>query len=119
MPTNCERMTVKQVAEKVYGPIPDGATLHIGYGDCMGGRNIHLTVDIKNPRTDETTIFKTRVWLSGIPFKEIKPRWLKGQTVEYVDGPDISDRPASSFVGFFGKEFDEAVLEFRTNVLES
>jgi len=27
----------------------------------------------------------------------------------YVEGPDISDRPATSFIGFFDKKYDEVV----------
>ena len=87
-------MTVKQVAEKVYGPIPEGATLHPAFEDD-DGRFISLC-------------FKHDYYVSCIydspPFWRMCPR-------TDANGPDISDRPATSFVGFFGKEFDDAVRQ--------
>lgn len=115
-------MTVKQVAEKVYGPIPDGVTLHIGCGDCMDGENVHLTVDIKKHLDNHYSVLRTMVWKAWSNDKLIKgycrytsfgaetaPGWFKQEKTQYLIGPDISDRDASAFLGFFGKEFDDAV----------
>ncbi len=91
MPTNCERMTVKQVAEKVYGPIPDGATLYELPTFDNPNSDAELCICVELPRCYA----------------------LRGGEMELFFanqiGPDISDRPASSFVGFFGKEFDQEI----------
>lgn len=34
--------------------------------------------------------------------------WVERQ--EFPDTPDISDRPASAFLGFFGEEYDKVVM---------
>jgi hypothetical protein len=36
------------------------------------------------------------------------PQWCEDQHLGVL-GPDITDRPASAFLGFFGKEYDRVV----------
>lgn len=95
-------MTVKQVAEKVYGPIPDGATLHIGRVYVCDGETFGLSHCVPSLPIHEN-IFT--VYDNPMPTE-----WTE-TAADDVIGPDISDRPAASFVGFFGKEFDDAVVQ--------
>lgn len=90
-------MTVKQAFEKAYGPLPEGATCHAGFFDHAGDVLIRPTI-----RWAED--FET---LAASP---LDGRFGPGS--EHIDAfdPDISDRPASAFVGFFGSEYDNAVL---------
>lgn len=86
-------MTVKQVAEKVYGPIPAGATLYELPAFGNPNADAELCVCVELPRAYALREGRWELFFAN------------------VTGPDISDRPASSFVGFFGKEFDDAVRQ--------
>lgn len=84
------RMTIRQAFEALYGPIPEGATCHIGTCRCYGG-------------TTTPAIYN-----DGRISVAYTDRW---ETIRLhdIESPDISDRPAYEFRGFFGTEFDELV----------
>lgn len=87
-------VTAKQAFERAYGPIPEGATCHIGVDECLAV-DIYPTVYVP---------FYDRV-IHGKP---------GGFEIVYNGkpaGPDISDRPASAFIGFFDEAYDNAVRE--------
>jgi len=66
-------LTVRQVVEEAFGPVPEGATVHVAHPDTYDKDPAYQL-----PGTNDWRCF----------------------------GPDISDRPASSFIGFFGEDFD-------------
>lgn len=86
---------VREVFERAYGAIPDGATCHVASQDS-GGTYIAPYV--------------------GVPtFKRVmevdKGVWKVVMYIEFSDlfGPDISDRDAEAFRGFFGDDYDAAL----------
>jgi hypothetical protein len=87
-------MTVREAFSLAFGPMPDGATCHIGNHDrdCEIDATI---VDPSRPRWSLTFNFGT---------------WNNDDAYEFPTGPDISDRPASAFLGFFGAEYDAVVI---------
>lgn len=91
-------MTVREAFEKAYGQLQKGVTCHIGHwaGPSMTGWMMEPTIKPE-----------------GISWPQALSRrkWGNSDIYEYVIGPDISDRPASAFLGFFGKEYDDVVNE--------
>lgn len=95
-------MTVRQVFEKAYGPLPRDTTgCYIGaYGDVQ---------DIK-PRfrpTIKVDDYELRF------FDSSTGKWVVITTDSEPIGPAICLRTGSSFRGFFGKEFDDIIEEER------
>jgi hypothetical protein len=88
-------MTVKQAFEKAFGPIPEGATCHIGCRDMY----TNIEVDACYRHIGET--FFLNVHNKFVRFCD-----------HFAFGPDISHRPASAFLGFFGGEYDRVVEEW-------
>ncbi len=92
-------MTVREAFEKAWRAVPEGATCHIGTmgrGPTKSGWRISPTY-----YSGECS------WPATIAYGV----WSKNHTYEYPIGPDISDRPASAFLGFFGDEYDRVVAE--------
>ena len=89
-------MTVREAFSKAYGEVPDGATCHIGTEDSA---TLCIYPTYYHP-------FYQRVMSVGMsPDGE---SWgISHHSLAY--GPDISDRLASEFVGFFGGDFDKVV----------
>lgn len=89
-------MTVREAFSLAFGPVPDGAECFVAdeegvWAICMVGKN-KLTADTEAMRwCDEGETGTSR--RPYFPF-----------------GPDISDRPAEAFLGFFGDEYDKVVL---------
>lgn len=100
-------MTVREIFSKAFGEVPEGATCHIGsrseYDDCE-----HI-----EPVVCGSSRIIAERWSDGL---------LQWEPIVYFDGtepdhgkwdspfgPDISDRPAESFRGFFGAEYDNCL----------
>lgn len=92
-------MTVREAFEKAYGPVPEGATCHVANGYPYEGAAIVPTYCIRGK------VFEAR------PYRGEELQWVKRLDDQYEEGPDISDRPASAFLGFFGPEYDRVVAE--------
>lgn len=88
------QMTVREAFEKAYGSIPEGATCHVGY-TYFDQTRIRATHGHNG--NVYTHIDELHVW-QGDNFDN-----------EVVIEPDISDRPAEAFRGFFGPEYDEVL----------
>jgi hypothetical protein len=92
-------VTVREAFEKAYGPIPEGATCHIG------------TMEHGSPergwRISATYYGGGDSWPASVGFKV----WSKNHAYKYPIGPDLSDRQAHWFLGFFGPEYDRVVAE--------
>lgn len=88
-------MTVREAFEKAYGPMPEGATCHIGADCCNRGWSGGATI---------VNVDGIRGWCGS--------RWgHAGGHYPEPYGPDISDRLAEAFLGFFGGEYDRVVEE--------
>lgn len=86
-------MTVREAFERAFGPIPEGATCHIGYSPPM-----------------ETYVLP--VFAMGDKIFAKFPFWKSWGDVEgQLIAPDISNRLAESFRNFFGPEFDKILDE--------
>lgn len=102
-------MTVRECFEKTFGPIPDGATCHIG------------TEVYQWPIRDacERAIHPTYAEINLHSPSELN-KWHphNGDWDWHPFGPDISDRPAESFRGFFGVAYDAALDEAKGEAQE-
>lgn len=87
-------MIVKTAFSKAFGSMPDDATCHVGTQDCDG-----------------TIIWPT--YYTRYYDRVMQADNGKWQPCAFADvfGPDISSRPASAFLGFFGEKYDQAVEE--------
>jgi hypothetical protein len=94
-------ITVRSAAERAFGPIPEGATIHIGHS-----YNTH------NP---EFGGFVESAYLT--PIMVVNGEWPRElarthSCHEFPIGPDISNEPCIPFFReIFGAEFDAAVKE--------
>lgn len=88
-------MTVREAFSKAFGPVPDGATCHVAYCYFTELRVAPVYLHNCNVYTTVSTMMDDQVW-QGMHFDG-----------ERVFGPDISDRLAESFRGFFGAEYDK------------
>ena len=101
-------MTIREAFSKLYGEIPEDATCHIGYEEPYDSYIIFRPIiKVRHPLTRKAS-YKLMEGFGG--------RWMDVGFMPYMDGfcavgPDLSDRPASAFLGFFGKEFDDFVEE--------
>lgn len=91
-------MTVKEAFCKAFGEVPEGATCHIGCDYGYDGYRI-IVYEIHG------LLYYHQYKCPGYP----DGGWMIEEEAHGAHGPDISDRPAESFIGFFGAEFD-AVL---------
>jgi hypothetical protein len=91
-----EMKTVREVFSKAFGEVPEGATCHIGSQDCAG---IYIGATHYVP-------FYKRMMDAD------KDKWVVSCT-EDLYGPDISNRDAEAFRGFFGSEYDQALDELK------
>lgn len=87
-------MKVREAFERAFGPpTKDAYTCHVGHDE---GDNSYFLPTIQH-----------------IGFKAIlywdEVEWMVEHNANNVVGPDISDRPAGAFLGFFGDEFDSIV----------
>ena len=82
---------VREVFERAYGPVPDGATCHVGYSVPCEGVSICAAYDVEgrcySSRGDDWEAF----------------------SFDESEGPDISDRDAEAFRGFFDAAYDAAL----------
>jgi hypothetical protein len=87
-------MTVREAFSKAFGEVPEGATCHIAVSHEYEGSTIAATTVV-----------------DGV----VRYRYPQKIWGDYVAtggepcGPDISDRPAGAFVGFFGEAYDRVV----------
>jgi hypothetical protein len=98
-------VTVKEVFDKAYGKVPEGAT-------------IHTAIDWEN---FENKNFRYGVQLAGSTPRDCLCYWEPDdeEWVEYdllmETSPDISNRDGWAFRGFFSKAYDEALCELTGN----
>lgn len=94
-------MTVREAFSADYGPVSVVATCHVGFW---------WGPDHNSPFTLGPTI-RDPGEAEGWPecWDDITERWSASMALEFPLGPDISDRPASSFLGFFGEAYDQIV----------
>lgn len=91
-------MTVREAFSLAFGPVPDGATCHVGYWEGQGAGPVDHQVP---SATIANCPPGTRVGDGGA--------WLsRGKDFGGI-GPDISDRQAEAFLGFFGEAYDRVV----------
>jgi hypothetical protein len=95
-------MTVKQAFEKAFGPIPEGATCHIGYST-----------------TSDAIVITPIYELGSNVFHASGEPMVNGKNYRYyAECPDISDQPATAFykdktgITFFGEIYDRVVEEW-------
>ena len=86
-------MTVREAFSLAYGDVPEGATCHFAHDGFTGGWGVYFAVCYRPCGT--SLRFLGGQW-QVLPFKSIK-------------SPDISDRPAEAFLGFFGEVYDKVV----------
>lgn len=91
-----EMKTVRELFSKAFGEVPEGATCHIG-------ATMHVSYGGEN--------FGPFALIDDGAFVQLGTQvgWLTAYKNSEPFGPDISDRPAESFRGFFGAEFDSAL----------
>lgn len=93
-------MTVREAFSLAFGEVPEGATCHAWHWRRSGEIVIKPTY-----YTPEST---ADVWMGT--WCELKP---DEGTIWHVykskPSPDISNRPAESFIGFFGEKYDKVV----------
>ncbi len=89
-------MTVREAFEKAYGPVPKEATCHIGY-----------------KFEGEDASFRAPTFWDEGPWSWDEGSWGTSRPLssEIPDGPNIADRQAHWFLGFFGDEYDRVVSE--------
>jgi hypothetical protein len=89
-------ITVKECFNAIYEGIPEGATCHVAA----------MTKDETGFHPSE--ILNLPTYFDGT-YTVCFGRWIggrKGNRQWKAVGPDISDRPASAFEGFFGEAYD-------------
>jgi hypothetical protein len=101
-------MTVKEAFSKAFGEVPEGASCHIGAGRnsqqwlwMSDSRHVYATYQIEHPADDDG-------WRAvSTCYGHSAGQWASVGWRAY--GPDISDRPAKAFLGFFGEAYDQVV----------
>ena len=88
--------TVRQVFEKEFGEVPEGATCHVKLAECASFKPCFRLV------TQGHKTFLTETFVV-----DHHQRWYASKYS--VCGPDISNRPADAFRGFFGAEYDNCL----------
>jgi hypothetical protein len=99
-------MTVLDAFKEAFDPIPDGEVSKCGMLSLKDGSLLLVapTLCIKN---GYCYVF-THDWLHT-PFPYDTPKlWRRTDTCR---GPDIKGHQAYAFEGFFGPEYDEAIIE--------
>lgn len=98
-------MTVREAFVKAYGPIPEGAPtgVVVCQHTILGLRSGPIYVPFARIPTvngmSQRVIGRKCGWAhDSIKDHEFVEHW-----------PDISDRPAHAFLGFFGEEYDKVV----------
>jgi len=102
---------VRDVLERAYGAIPEGATCHVGafYNDgqffSVGG------FSVRTPYLEP--VYAASNLQQFVPRNALGNQWnvmvLTGEPI----GPDISDRDAEAFRGFFDAAYDAALDALR------
>lgn len=90
------KMTVREAFSLAFGEVPEGATCHVAVAFPYEGSMIspvYVHDGVIYYRFNWSTS-----WSEDHVSKDVSP-----------DGPDISDRPAESFLGFFGEKYDKVV----------
>ena len=87
-------MTVREAFSKAFGEVPEGATCHVGYSHMYEGITLGPTLLLEGKLLQA-------YW---------SPTWDESSADDEA-GPDIANRPAESFKGFFGAEFDKILDE--------
>ena len=87
-------MTVRDAFSLAFGEVPEGATCHVAVSHPYEGSTIAATTVV-----------------DGEVHYRYPTKWGEGSvyTGGDPDGPDISDRPAEAFLGFFGETYDKVV----------
>lgn len=89
--------TVREIFSKAFGEVPDVFSCHIGHAFSRGSAYHWEPIEIAR--------------ITPTKFDGHWPEELTGEAkaFEYPLGPDIGDRPAESFRGFFGAEYDNCL----------
>ena len=101
-------MTVREAFERAYGLVPSGS-FHIGCQETEHPDSLDPTPTVvqdtpDDPNDDVTWwLWKWARWVSA------RGEGIFDMPLEY--GPDIADRPAEAFLGFFGEDYDRVVQE--------
>ena len=85
-------MTVLEAFAKAFGPLPEG----------VDGCFVGISVPYEGTTLDPTVTTPSAAWIYW-------DRWIKPRSD--VEGPNIADRPAESFRGFFGDRYDGVVTD--------
>lgn len=94
--------TVKEIFSKAFGEVPEGAWIHTAI-DWENFENKNFRYGVKlNLSTEFDLMEGLCYWETG------EASWIEYDML-LATSPDISDRPAESFRGFFGAEFDNAL----------
>jgi hypothetical protein len=100
-------ITVREVFSRAFGEVPEGNSCHIGnrseYDDC---EHIEPTVCGTNEIIAERWSFGLVRWEPVVYFDGTDIDRMKWDA---PFGPDISNRDAEAFRGFFGAEYDNAL----------
>lgn len=90
-----ENVTVREIFQMLTEKSLDVYTCHIGSWGGPTAGNFRM----------EPTVMHTMV---GPTWPSHLSTWANHGSYEFPLGPDISDRPASSFIGFFGGDYTDA-----------
>lgn len=93
-------MTVRQCFSKAFGEVPEGATCHDAYGDIG--------------RTYTYACYKVNDRVYEVDRRRDITTWTPGHSCLYTKRPDISERDAIAYRGFFGAEYDAICEEHQT-----
>lgn len=97
-------LTVREVFGLLYGPIPDDAGCYIGADCCNRGWQEGPCVSTPNGKEDDGLNLDGP---TALGWSEKDQGWYHiGGHYPRAYGPDISDRPAEAFRGFFGEAYD-------------
>lgn len=97
--SNENKMTVREAFSLAFGEVPEGATCHFYSVWTEEGGKDSGAAYICNEGVRVSNRF-ANAWNSHL--------WKRFSS-EYFVSPDISDRPAESFLGFFGEAYDKVV----------
>ena len=97
-------MTVREAFEMTWGEIPSDAVCHVHYDDS----GVCPAIVFNDPDAEGQEYGLVRIFAVPDGKRGDWEGWVEdGEPVS----PDISDRPAEAFLGFFGEDYDRVVQE--------
>lgn len=90
-------MTVREAFSLAFGEVPEGATCHLAVAFPYEGSMISPVY------VHDGMVYYRFSWSTSYSQDRVSD---DGVT---PDGPDISNRPAEAFLGFFGDKYDKVV----------